>query len=73
MWLTHAGLAGCREWQDEACVSLPLDPPPTVRGILGVTPTNDRYFNRKGEHTHTHTPNLSLEEKKKKTHGQLSQ
>lgn len=26
VWPTHAGLAGCREWQEEACESLPLDP-----------------------------------------------
>lgn len=65
VWLTHAGLAGCREWQDEACESLPLDSLPTVRDILGVTLTNDRYFKRKGKHTHTHI--FSLKEKKKPT------
>ena len=58
--LTHAGLAGCRERQDEACVSLPLDPLPTARDILGVTPTNDRYFKRRGEHTHGYTHPICL-------------
>lgn len=37
------------------------DPLPSARNILGVTLTNDGYFNRKGKHTHS--PNLSHEEK----------